>query len=166
MLLVGFVFFLYLSYSLSIKNTIDLANQCSIYEEQLKFVKDAPLKIAELQKELNQKEKSLGFSSTKKEFQEQLLNNISTYCAENDLLLIEVPEVHTYKQHEYKIETYTTIVEGSYIKLLKLLYAIEQKFRIGKVVSVKFSSKKDYKTNELRLTLNMYIQNIKKEDYE
>lgn len=165
-LLAGFVIFLFVAYSLSIKNTFELADQCEAYETQLDFVKDAPVKIAQLQKELDSKEQLLGRNLSETEFQEQLLQKISSHCSKNDLVIRELPQVHTYRQHEYEIETYTTVIEGSYVRLLKLLYAMEQEYRIGKVVSAKFISKKDFKTNRLRLTLSMYIQNIKKDNNE
>jgi len=166
LLLTGFVVFLFIAYSLSIKSTFELASQCSVYEEQLEFVKDAPLKIAALQKEIDIKEQILGRSNAGDEFQENLLKQITGFCQKNQLILREYPQVHNYIQQEYNIETNEIVIEGQFIKLLKLLYALEQEYKLGKVVSAKFMSKKDFKTNQMKLTLTIYVQNIKKENNE
>lgn len=163
LMMAGFVVFLFIAWSVSIKSTFELANQCSICEEQLEFVKDAPLKIASLQKEIDVKEQILGHSNAGVEFQEHLLKQVTEFCQQNQLILREYPQVHNYIQQEYNIETNEIIVEGPFIKLLKLLYALEQEYKLGKVVSAKFMSKKDFKTNQMKLTLTIYVQNIKKE---
>jgi hypothetical protein len=51
--------------------------------------------------------------------------------------------------------------EGDFIKLLKLVFQFEQKFRVGKVSSVKFSTYKDRKSKKTSLTAKLFIQTIK-----
>lgn len=163
-LLIGFAVFLLLSYQLSISNTFEARSECKTYEEQLKFIEDAPQKIAIIESQLAQIENRIGKNTVAQgDFQKLLLEKVSKYCQLNNLILREFPETNSFSRQEYLVETNVVVVEGPFIKLLKLVYELEQKSRIGKVVALQFSAKKDLKTNVLRLSATIYFQNINKQ---
>lgn len=147
---------------MSIRKTFGLKSQCNDFEEQLISASDAPNKITQLENKLNSINKTIGTNITSDlDFQELLLEKVSNYCNDNKLILKELPQTHIYKNRDYNIETNMVVVEGSFIKLLKLVYMLEQEFKLGKVISVKFESEKDLITKKIRLSASIYFQNIK-----
>lgn len=52
-------------------------------------------------------------------------------------------------------------MEGTFHKLLRLVYELEQKHRVGRIAGVKFFSEENRKTKELRLQAQIYVQNFK-----
>lgn len=158
---VGFFIFLLICYFLSIKKTVRLKSQCSDFREKLTFAEDAPVQILALEKRLAEIENLIGTNIREFDFQELLYEKVSNYCQEDGLILAGFPRTHSYREQEYEVETNIVIVEGMYLKLLKLLYTLEQKDRLGKVVSVKFATETDYRTRKTRLNTSIYFQNIK-----
>ena len=94
--------------------------------------------------------------------QQLLLGIISDYCNENDLVLKDFPLPIIFNDKDYIIETNIFEIQGGFIKLLKLVYELEQKTIVGKVMSVNYEIKKNYKTKSYALTATIYLQNLKK----
>lgn len=160
-LMVGAGLFLLLCYVVSINKTVALVQQCHEMEELLTTVADAPEKIKGISKRIGEIENSVSSGEQgNSNFQEKLLEKVSHYCQSQRLILREFPQIHKYTQQNYNVETFTVAVEGPYVKLLKLVYLFEST-RLGKVISIKFESKKDYRTNSMRLVSTIYLQNIK-----
>lgn len=165
-LLGGAVFFLFVCYYVSLSKTVALVRQCHEMEDLLTTVADAPEKIKAITKKLHAIESSVSSGEKDKlNFQEELLEKVSHYCQVHRLILREFPQIHRYTQQNYNIETFTVVVEGPYIKLLKLAYSLESE-RTGKMISIRFESKKDYKTNSVRLLATIYLQKIKNKKNE
>ena len=93
--------------------------------------------------------------------EELIIEHISSFSKQNNIVLKEYPGIHYYSQQDYITETCKLTVEGSFIKLLKLAYSIEQNFSYGKVSSLNFYTEKNYKTKKIELLLEIYVQNIK-----
>jgi len=131
-------------------------------EQQLTLAENAPQKIAEIKNRISEIETRIGSNQSKEvDFQDMLLEKVSSYCKTNGLVLKEFPQTHCFSQQDYLIETNTIIVEGDFIKLLKLVYGLENDFEIGKVVSVKFLTNEDFRSKRLYLSAVIYYQNIK-----
>jgi len=131
-------------------------------EQQLSMAENAPEKIAGIKNRIAEIETRIGSNqSMEVDFQDLLLEKVSGYCKLNNLVLKEFPQTHSFSQQDYLIETNTIVVEGGFIKLLKLVYSLENDFEIGKVVSVKFSTKEDFRSKQLCLSAIIYYQNIK-----
>lgn len=157
----GSALFLLLCYFVSINKTVSMIVESNKMEDLLNSVADAPNKINKIKARLLQIENSVIKSDNENNnFQENLLEKVSKYCQVNKIILREFPQAHKYNQQNYNIETYTIAVEGPFVKLLKLVFALETT-NAGKMISVKFESKLDYKTNTNRLTATIFIQNIK-----
>jgi hypothetical protein len=157
-LLIGIVLLAFISYRMAFRNTINVCSGINSLEEQLKLADHAPQKVAGLQARLAGMDQVLGRSQS----ESTLLGVVTDYCQKNNVALREFPKTIEKTQGEYQVETNFFVIEGGFIKLLELLYLLEQKNRVGKVASVNFSTKKDYKTKALNLTAIIYVQNVKK----
>ena len=163
LLAAGALVFIMLAYLLAFKKTIVLYSQCSDLKQQMQLASDAPQKAVLLEKQLKDIENLLGDqSSTGVDNQQLLLELITNYCEKENITLREFPKPLITSEKDYSIETNIFVVEGNFIKLLNLIYVLEQKRKVGKVASVHFQSKKNYKTKRLALTATIYLQNIVK----
>lgn len=162
LLLVCSVLFSLIIYFFSVAQTIKLITLCNRLEQQLHLADDAPQKLSELKFQLGHITSRLGQAGKfGGDVQQALLEMISGFCNENNLVLKEFPQPVITIEQNFVVETNTVVVEGEFIKLLKLVYQLEQVQRIGKVSSVHFQAKEDVKTKRLVLTASLYLQNIK-----
>lgn len=154
--------FLIVSYNLALKKTFGLKSQCKEIEARLEQSKNAPQQIAIIKSKLEEINLKAGDKSIDQiNLEELIIEHISSYSKQNNLVLKEYPGIHNYSQQDYTTETCKLTVEGSFIKLLKLAYGIEQNFSYGKVSSLNFNTEKNYKTKKVELLLEIYVQNIK-----
>ena len=58
------------------------------------------------------------------------------------------------------LKTYSFTVKGSYANILKLIYKFEQHGNFGKLISVNFEKKKNYKTGKVNLECKIFLQKI------
>jgi len=153
---------LFIGYHLAVKKTFHLKSECSQIEKDMAELKDAPGQILNLKKKLGSLDNSVHIAFNKKQtIQDYLLEQIADYCSKNNILIKEYPKPHVYSKDDYTIETNHITLAGPYINLLKLLYHIEQKYRLGKVSSARFYTEINDKTKVNELILELYIQNIK-----
>jgi hypothetical protein len=166
-LLIGFGVFLLLSYMLAIKDTLSAFFDYKALQKKEVQMNQAPQELRSLQVKL----KGMNYLIENKQkthggVHASLLNAISAYCDEYEILLREYPGSRENIQNDLVVETNIFEVQGPFIKLINLVYLLEQKQHIGKVASVKFQSKRDLQTRDNILTVTVYIQNVKKNTHE
>lgn len=93
--------------------------------------------------------------------QSNLLEIVNTYCINNRLTIISFDKAHRFEENKNLLNTYSFKVRGSYTSILKLIYNLEQKNKFGKVSSVFFEKKKNYRTYRSYLNCEVYLQKIK-----
>lgn len=162
LLLAGIVFFSFIVYFMAIVKTIDMASQCAELEEQIKTAGNAPGEIARLEAKLQELDAKAGVSSDNVEFQQALLERVTTYCSNNRVSLKEFPANHVYTSNEVEVETNQLKVEGGFSNLLNLVFSLEQTERIGRVISVCYETQTDVRTKRVSLTAKIYVQNVQK----
>lgn len=167
LLMVAMLVVLFLVYSFAIKKTLNIYNTYSVAEEKIALAANAPVMAAHLEKELMQMDIRLGNEKTKKQNTADALLELTThYCQNNHAVLREFPKTTVSDQGDLLIETNQFVVEGDFSTLINLVYVLEQKIKLGKVASVKYQLKKDFKTKEMVLTAAIFIQNVKKKQHE
>ena len=157
------VLFIFFSYKMAFQNTLDTYHDVQSLKEQLLLAQGAPEKVNTLRQQMMNMDRLLGTKQrADTSVQQALLGIVTDYCQKNNAVLREFPKTIQKIQDNYLVETNFFVVEGSFVKLLELLYLLEQKNRIGKIASVNFLTKKDFKTQGLNLTATIYLQNVKK----
>jgi len=123
---------------------------------------------SEMQKwnELNRQVDTQFGSGVIQSFHENLLNAVGNFCEKNRLTLSEFSEPFTGNDGGYQVETIILTIEGSFIPLLELIYMLETEFKGGKIASVDFYKKKNFKTGKDELFLKLYMQKINKQNDE
>lgn len=166
LLLLAGAMFLLLTYMLSVRNTIDACREAAGLEARSELASGAPMKAAQLKKQLEEMNSALGVQAKQENVQQALLGMVTGYCRAENTVLREFPRSVLREEKDLLVETNVFTVEGSFAQLLKLVYHIEQENRIGKVSSLRFFSKKDPKTRTTALNATIYLQNINKPGHE
>lgn len=163
LLAIGVVVMLFLSYYFSFRKSINSYSEYRDYKNQLENIQTAPAEISDVEQQLATIERSVGMNpDTSTDFQKILLEKVSGYCQQNNVVLREFPQTIYFNNQDFEVETNQVVVEGSFVKIITLVYNLEQKFRLGKIVSLRFASQKDYKTGSIKLFATLYFQNFKK----
>lgn len=147
-------------YTLSVRNTINAITEYTKQTIKIETIKDAPLKMNELNTKINQMEHLL-IDTKDIDTEELLLEKVTNYCRENPVTLIEFPQTYVSEYEGYEILCNKLIIEGSFKDNLLFIYDLEQKNKMGMVSSVKFIKQKDIRSKKVKLFTHIYIQNIK-----
>lgn len=165
LLIIVSVLALYLIYAFAVKKTIEIYSEYTKAEKQIELAANAPAMAARLESQLLQMNSKIGKQNINGQNTEQaLLELITNYCQNNHAVLREFPETTIAKQGDMFIETNLFVVEGEFASLINLVYILEQKNRLGKIASVRYQLKKDFKTKEMTLTAAIYLQNVKQHE--
>lgn len=165
LLIIVSVLALYLIYAFAIKKTIATYSEYIKAEKQIELAANAPAMAAQLASQLLQMDSKIGKQNIDGQNTEQaLLELITNYCQNNHAVLREFPETTIAKQGDLFIETNLFVVEGEFASLINLVYILEQKNKLGKIASVRYQLKKDFKTKEMTLTAAIYLQNVKQHE--
>ena len=163
LLLFGSVAFLVFVYFFTISDTIDLLMEHQVVKEKLAEAQNAPAQITTLEARMLKMDEQVGMFMSSADFtQDTLIDLVSRFCNENHLDLKEYPSPDLNKENDYRIATNRIVAQGSYANLLKLAYALEQEFRVGRIASLQFNSLKNNKTKKLYLNATILLQNYKK----
>jgi hypothetical protein len=93
-------------------------------------------------------------------FEANLLNTIGLFCESRKLKVERFVEPYIGEQNGYRVETILIEVQGNFKSLLSLLHHLETDFKGGRISSVAFQKKKNYKKRKDELFLEIYVQNI------
>jgi len=163
-LLVALILFCVFAYFFSIEKTINLKREVNEQAVRLTSLNNYPQELSKNVKQLNQLNSRVKQYVRDKDFnQDEILESLSLFCRKNKMVIRSFPKSTLQEKDDFYIETHHFVVEGNYINLVKLLYQIEKKESLGRVASVKFSSKMDRKSKRNRLSMSIYLQNIRNE---
>ena len=164
-LVIGFVVLLIISYVFSLQKTFDLKSKLSTLKNEKELLSNASERIFNLQQEnkyldsiLQQKELSIENS-----FQQLLLNKINTFKKQNQIEVISFNQPHQIEKNSTNLATYYFEIKGSFSALLKLTNFLERQ-QLGKLTSVNFEKKRNYRKNKEELTGQFYLQKLEQQN--
>ena len=165
-LLLGFLLLVWIAYLFSFSKTIDVNKRHTVLKQQ------DDLFVSASQNLNNLKQQDIYYNSLLKKyqisteslFQNSLLNTLNLYSSKNKLKIIEFKDPHRFKLSNNAIqETYTFTVESDFNSIVKLIYSLEQHYKFGKIITVNFEKKKNYKTLRNYLHCTIFLQKISQE---
>lgn len=166
-LLAGTILLVLISYFFSIQNTIDLYLEVEQQNQRLSTLNNYPQQLKNYMYQLKILNSRVEQYVREKDFsQDEILESLSLFCRENKLVIRSFPKSSLQEKEGFFIETHHFEVEGSYINLVKLLYQIEKVENLGRVASVYFESNIERKTKRKRLSVSIYLQNIRNKPNE
>ena len=161
-LIIGFIVLLWIAYQLSFSKTIELKKQHSKLKEEALLFENSTQKLLQLQKE-NQYYDSILKSkriSTDKSFQNNLLSTINSFADSTNIKVVSFQNPHVFRQESAEIITYSFTLRGTFNQITQLIYQLEQQFKLGKVISVNYLKKRDYRRRSNYLECTILLQRI------
>jgi hypothetical protein len=159
LLLAALVLLVVVMYALAVKKTITVIAEHNELAQQIELAANAPQQIVAVEAALKQMEQMV-VTENPMDFEQLLLEKVSGFCQKNSLTLIEFPQTTVSEYQDYQIYTNRIVLEGGFKKMVEFLYEAEQKYPIGKVVSVQFKRTKERRSNRMYLYATIYFQNI------
>ncbi len=161
-LLIGFVLLLWLTYQFSIAKIFEAKNEYNTLLNQKELLSNVPEQINYLKQQNEYFDTILEKNkiSIESSFQNNLLQFINNYATDNQLKLVAFNEPHQFVENDAILKTYSFTVKGNYASILKLIHKIEQRGNFGKLISINFEKKKNYKTDKVNLECKIYLQKI------
>jgi hypothetical protein len=150
-----------LVYWIAVSGTVDLFRACTELQRQIVSAGVAPRQIDSLASRLNDLNRLTGNNETGIET-DPFLNFISTRTNSSNRLIKYLP-LHFFRNKSYLIETRSAVFEGSFRSLTEFLFALEKEYPSGKIVSVKFETETNLKTEKTRLLMTLFIQSVTNE---
>jgi len=155
----GLIIFTIVAWLLAFGKTWKVYLHVHQMENRLAEVGGAWQKIENYQKQLDQLEEQHNHHFT----EVYLFDEITIFCQQHQLAIQEMPESKIYEEQGMQILQNPIKVEGAYIPMVELLYELEQKQQLGRVVSVKFQFGKNIQNRKEELTAKIHLQNIQRQ---
>jgi len=150
---------LFIGYKVAIIPTFKIQSSISLKQSKIEKAKTAQVDILKAQSQLTQLKTKVGKTSETFElFQKEILNSVVPFAKENDVLINEIKHPHKASKNGYEVQTLQIECRGGFSNLTKLLNHI-QKENIGRVCSVHYELRKDYKLKRRFLYATLFIQN-------
>jgi hypothetical protein len=159
LLLAALALLLVAIYAFAVKKTITVIAEHKDLSKKIELAVNAPQQIVSIEAQLKQMEQ-LVVNEKPMDFEQMLLEQVSGFCKNNGLTLMEFPKTTVSGYRDYQIYTNKIVLEGGFKKMVEFIYEAEQKYQIGKVVSVQFKRTKDMRSKRLYLYAYIYFQNI------
>lgn len=161
-LLSTFLVLLWATYHFSISKTIEAKKKYYSLSEQKDLMSNVNEQILYLNQQNVFLDSILGKNkiTTESSFQNNLLSLLNSFTTDNKLKIISFNEPHTYNRDDAVLQTFSFTVKGSFNMILQLIHTLENYGNYGKLVSVNFDKKKNYKTNSVYLECSIYLQRI------
>jgi len=161
-ILIGFILLLFIAYKFSISKTIESRKLHNSLQKQKESLSNLPNQIAYLKQQNKYYDEILEKNqiSTDISFQNNLLKIVNSFAEKNNLKITGFKEPHILTQNDAVTKTYNFSVKGNYTSILKLLYSIEQYGNYGRIISVDFQKKKNYKSNSVFLECEVFLQRV------
>lgn len=158
-LIISAVLLTIVGYYLAISPTFELQHKINKAEVEIEKAKTASSDVKKATKELAKLEQMVGQTSASFEiFQKELLNAVVPFADENHIKVTEIKLPHLAQKNTYEVQTLQIVCKGNFEQLSRLLDHI-QRNNIGRVCSVNYELKKDYKLKKRFLYATFYIQN-------
>ncbi|MFN8711803.1 MAG: hypothetical protein ACK5Z2_03040 [Bacteroidota bacterium] len=160
LLLAGAVALLWIVYNYAVSNTLNAKNDCQKLQLRIDSAASAPEQLAALELQMEGFKNITGASDSSTAEHERLLGIVTNYCEQHHLLLRDFSPAVSFPQQDWHIDNHPVTVEGTFAELLRLVHHLEKQPG-GNVISTEYRSRRDNKTQELSLTLVIYIQTIR-----
>jgi hypothetical protein len=160
LLIAGLLIALLASYQFALKNTINLISENHRQSLQLDSAKEGADQLDVLKTKLNKLKAEIGTQNSSTDFHQEILNTCSKFCSSNGLLIREFPDKETVDIGNSKLEINKISIEGSFLKVLPLVYSCERNKSLGGIISVQFDEQKDLYSQKEHLITSIYFQNM------
>ncbi|MCK5856738.1 MAG: hypothetical protein KAG64_04565 [Bacteroidales bacterium] len=156
-----------LSYNYSFSDSIILKNEHINNQHKIQELKNAPIIILNLTKEIAQLDDIINIEdTTSQDSRKRIIDYTESSCKELDLSLIELTEPLIHTQENYIITYNRLVIEGDYFQLVKFIYELETVTTNMIIISIRMYSKKEKISKKTKIYSEIVFQTIKDKEGE
>ena len=164
-LFIGLLILFWMGYQFSFSNTFALKEQYTALKKEEKLFSNVAQKLVKLKQQNIYYDSILKSKkiSSESSFQNNLLRTISSFADTTNIDIKAFKTPHVFKADNTIFNTFSFTVKGSYSKITQLIYQLEQDYKLGKIISIHFEKKKNYRRNVYFLECTVWLQQIEQE---
>jgi len=161
-LLFGFILLLWISHQLSFSKTFALKRQHTVLKEDAYLFENSAQKLLQLKQEDQYYDSILKskWITTDKSFQNNLLSTINAFADSTMIKVVSFENPHVFEQEGAEILTYAFTIQGNFNRITQLIYQLEQQFKLGKIISVNYIKKRNFRRRSDYLECKILLQRI------
>lgn len=157
----GFIF-LFLIFNFGIRKTIEQYKEYNALKSMQKEASILPQRLAAIRSELEELENETNSNYIGDNIaQPGLLEIITGFGKEHDLVIRDFPQTVEKNIEGYTIDQNKVVMAGSFFNALELIFLLEQKNKMGQVVSLQCRMSVDKPTKKKFLETTFFIQKIR-----
>ncbi len=163
LLFLGLFILIWMSWRFGISKTLDVYKRYAKLKAKTEEINSRPVSIGQMKKQIFVLDSLIKVQNLKEgSFHQRLLQSIEDVNSKEKINILHYNRPHVFKKGNYTIQTAMITVEGNFISLLKYIYYLEQKARLGSIYSVTFKKSENRKTRKKYLQATIYIQYLSK----
>jgi len=164
-LLIGIVILLWAGYLLSFSKTFEHKNKYQKLKKEQALFTNVSQKLTRLKQQNVYYDSILKSKqiSTESSFQNNLLKTITSLADTTAIKVVAFNNPHTFKADNALINTFSFTLKGNFSTITQLIYQLEQHYKLGKIISVNFEKKKNYRRNTYFLECTILLQQVQQE---
>lgn len=161
-LFIGMLLLFWIAYQFSFSNTFALKKQYTNLKKEKELFTNVPQKMIQLKQQNVYYDSILRSKkiSTESSFQNNLLRTITSFADTTNIKIVAFNNPHIFKTDNAIFNTFSFTLKGSFSRITQLIYQLEQNYKLGKVISVNFKKKKNYRRNVYFLECTVLLQKI------
>lgn len=157
----GFIF-LFLIFNFGVRKTIEQYKEYNALKSKKDQASLLPERLAAIRSELEELDKvTNGYDNSNNIAQPGLLEIITGFGKEHDLVIRDFPQTVEKNIEGYTIEQNKVVMAGSFFNALELVFLLEQKNKMGQVVSLQCRMSVDKPSKKKFLETTFFIQKIR-----
>lgn len=149
---------LLLAWFMAWSNTFEVMAKCATEEAEIEKAQTADVRLIGLKREVAQLDALFGTASKASSYQHELFDVISNYCTKKGLIIKSFPAPVVNSRSGFEVETSSITIEGNFKPMLDLVYLLETKEKVGKIASVDFQVREDFKRQQKVLEMTLFVQ--------
>lgn len=151
----------FIMYILAISESFELAGACNDLNKERESVNVIDGELSKAEERLGEVTASLGMAlDSESTFQQGMLSEVSRFCKDKDLQIVEFPAPIVASEEGLRFETLDLTVEGDYVDMVRLVHRLEFEAQLGRLISAEFKKVKKRSSKKEVLQLTLLIQNI------
>ena len=161
-LFAGILLLFWVAYQFSFSNMFKLRKQYHTLKKEQEFFTNVSQKLIQLRRQDIYYDSILKSKkiTTKSSFQNNLLKTITDFADATSIKIITFNDPHIFKIENAIFNSYSFTLRGDFSKITQLIYELEQHNKLGKIISVNYIKKKNYRRNNYFLECTVLLQQV------
>ncbi|WP_108804567.1 hypothetical protein [Aquimarina sp. Aq107] len=162
-LIIGLLLVLFIAYRYGFAKTFAIHKEVTKLENQKKIYESAPTQLVALANKEKQLDEILKNNNVEgNSLQNNILKVLNTLSSDSNFKIINFEKPHKYidEDSQKTTTTYNFTLQGDYKSLIHVVYALEQNYSFGNILSVNFEKKKNFRTGNRFLQCKILLQRV------